>query len=177
MATLELDHRLPPSQNCCRQSYTGAVPSIFATEPLPEETRRDAVERIDEYTIDWMDAGVFVDAEVRSLLTDDEFVDLSDRFKTEWMHDVEKSLRHWRYNYYSSDELGHFCIFKDNLERAETLFCNSQNARAFARVYEELDELISDLEPEPGRRESSGPAQTTPTPAGSATAIFDDIDA
>jgi len=156
----------------------GLLAAFRRASCLPEDARLHAVQRIDEATIDWMDTGVFVKSSIRTLLNDDEYADLETRFRAEWMDDVEGSFRRWCYQYSSSDELGHYNDFKDNLERVKGLFSTPQTASAIDRVLIKVNQLVRDLESEEpdARSHQSKAPEAPPMPRGTGGDIFDDID-
>jgi hypothetical protein len=144
---------------------------------LPEDRRRVAVGRIDEFTVEQFDVGVFTNADIRSLLTDEEFEDISDRFKAEWIDDLGWTFRHWRDDYSSSDMLGMAVSFKDALQSIEGEFCTPENAREFVAIHDKLDEWIGELEEaEPIPKRSTTGTSATDAVDDTTDDIFDDID-
>lgn len=144
---------------------------------LPEDRRLVAVGRIAEFTVEQFDVGVFTNPDVRSLLTDDEFEEVSSRFKAEWIDDLDWTFGHWRHDHISSDMLGLAAAFKEALESIEGEFCTPQNAGQFVAIHEKLDEWIAELaEAEPGpKRATQGTSAAEPTDDVTDD-IFDDID-
>ena len=122
------------------------LPALLRAGCLPEPVRLDAACRIDEAAMDWMDPAVFVNADVRALLTNDEYDDLERRFRVEWIDDVEAAFGRWQKHYSSSDELASHNDFKDNLQKLQKRFATSATEAAFDGVLAQLDELIRQLE-------------------------------
>jgi len=135
------------------------------------------VNQIEDITLTWLDASVFQDACLRSLLTADEFSDLAARFKTEWIDDLEETVSRWGSDYSSSDEVSHYADLRENLERAAGFFGGAPEIdEAFAKAYWLIAEHISNLESEEDRPSSSAVTSPKPSQPLALASIFDDVD-
>jgi len=151
---------------------------------LPEDARARIVERLDSDAIIWMQTKVFVDDMYRQIFTRDEFDELTARFRTEWLNDLENLLDELRGRFSSDNEIGLYEDFKDNMEKAESFFFPDGRTAALDIFYAEISAHISSLEDEePSSESSTWSTQMTTSASISATSvatdsgtIFDDVD-
>ena len=145
---------------------------------LPEDVRENVLASIDEFTVDNLDPALFGNSDVRSLVTDDEFRNIEDRFRETWIDDLKDTLWHWRHGNISSDMLAMAQSFDDTLTSLEAAFRTTENAQAFVAAHQEMDEWIEELESLEGPRPSTigRPVAIHALIEGS-LGIFSDVDA
>jgi hypothetical protein len=144
---------------------------------LPEATRAELVEKIIDVTITMVDASVFHDDDVQSLLSDEEFGLITTRFEKEIVECLEQVIYDWEHDWSSSDpsahmqdlaeNLGNYASYKESKEGISTALF-----RTIRRIEERAAELSA--EDEPTHRQ---PTLTSPLTSNSAIGdIFDDVD-
>jgi hypothetical protein len=133
-------------------------------------------EKVAELTIEWVDASVFHDDKLRSLLSDAEFAELAANFKSEWLSDLSESVDRFRFRFSSSDQASLYRGFKDALEYAATFFDDEDVNVGLPAALGKLDELISETEEEQQSSQfSNNRAYVAEAPA-ELVALFADID-
>ncbi len=150
---------------------------------LPEEARKKIVARIDKDAITWMRSKVFVEDIYRQILTPTELEDLANRFRAEYLGDLENLLSELQSRFSSDDELGLFEEFKENMERGEPFFFPNGRTEALNCFYTEINSHISQLEELDLPSGSNWSEQVAKSASLSATSaakdssrIFDDVD-
>jgi hypothetical protein len=150
---------------------------------LPEDVRLAIVKRIDDHAIDWLQTKVFAEKLYRQILTPAEFEDLADRFRSEFLGDLENLLGELQGRYSSEHELGLYEEFKENMERAEPFFFPNGRPEALDSFYAQLAEHISELAEADEPSTSSWSEQaaksaglSAATTAQDSATIFDDVD-
>lgn len=151
---------------------------------LPEATRVQIVKGVQDDAIQWMETKVFADSMYRQILTDHEFDDLAERFRQEWLNDLENLLDHLRGRFSSDNELSLYEDFKDSMEKAEPFFFPDGRPEPLDIFYDEISAHISTIEEdEPSTAPSAWSAQAATSASISATSvakdsstIFDDVD-
>ncbi len=150
---------------------------------LPEETRSDIVDHIFDDALTWMKTDVFANTIYLQILTKDELDDLADRFRDEFLKDIENLLDDLRGRYSSGNELGLYQDFKESMEQAEPFFYPHGPSTGLSKFYEELNEHIKNLEEEEPSSDSDWSEQAAKAASLSAASaaqdsstIFDDVD-
>ena len=150
---------------------------------LPEGTRVRIVEGLTNNAIDWMQTQVFSNAVYKQLFKDEEFENLADHFRNEWLSDLASLHGRLQGQFSSDNELGLHVDFKDNIEKAEFFFFPHGGTTELDIFYSEINSHIESLEEEEEPTDSSWSAQATKSATISAASaaqdsstIFDDID-
>ena len=150
---------------------------------LPETTRTAIIKRLEDDAIDWMQTKVFAETIYRQLFTKEEFSDLADRFRNEYLGDITALVSDLRSRFSSDNELSLYEDFKDNIEKAEPFFFPDGRTDELDIFYAELDAHIENLggeEPLSASNWSEQVAKAADLSATSATedvgTIFDDVD-
>lgn len=89
-------------------SENRVLAKLHAAGLLPDEKRLALVDHIIDNTITCQDGGVFRDASLRSLLTDQEFAGLLARVKAEVLNDFQSHVSDWKSNCSDDDPDSHF---------------------------------------------------------------------
>jgi len=157
---------------------TSLLAQLNRTGLLPEPVRIPLVERIADLTLNYMDASVFCDDDLRSLFAGAEFSELAAKFKAEVIDDLPGTVWRWGSQYITDDEIGHFEFLRDNLSRAAQYFAKDKSTKAaFAAAERQIIEHVAQLEP-PNPRSPPSSLQS-PLRSSNATklaSIFDDVD-
>ena len=150
---------------------------------LPESTRARIVKQLGDDAITWMETQVFTDVIRRQIFTDDEFEDITERFRHEWLADLPSLLGELQHRFSSDHEIGLYEAFKENVEKAELFFFPDGPPAALEVFYADIASHIEDLERNEPPSDSSWSAQALKSAslaAASATedsgTIFDDVD-
>jgi hypothetical protein len=151
---------------------------------LPDEVRAAIVKSVVDHSIQWLDAKPLQDNIVRQIFTPDEFEDLAQRFRKEWLDETSDLFDELVGRFSSDDEISMFREFKENIQRAAKFYADKNLDEQLSEIYEQLDTHISSLEetepsPPTGAWRPSAPNELDVTSgAGSSdgTKIFDDVD-
>ncbi|NJC32357.1 energy-coupling factor transporter ATP-binding protein EcfA2 [Xanthomonas arboricola] len=152
---------------------------------LPEESRVRIVGQLERDAIGWMQTKIFTDNIYRHIFTKKEFDELTGRFRTEWLSDLENLFFELSSRFFSDDEISLYEEFKGNMESAESFFFPEGRTDALDLFYSEITAHISSLEDEKpviDFSEWSAQVATSATISAISNAtdsgtIFDDIDA
>lgn len=145
---------------------------------LEDPDRVAAAIKISGLTIDMVDSSVFRDSTLASLLTEDELAELSDRFQTEIIGNLDQVIRSWEEDWSVEDERSHFEDLKTSLKRYVTFSYTGNDAVVEAGI-EKIEAKIAALDEadddEPFERHASPITPVSPAISQLAT-IFDDVD-
>ncbi|NBB26567.1 hypothetical protein GVM20_15650 [Porphyrobacter sp. SLTP] len=145
---------------------------------LPEARRREIVERLTEYALEFCDTSVFDNKRLHTLFTSDELNALEREYQDEWLYDLSSTFDQFNDHISSTDERGLFTDFKENMERAERHFGSPERAEGFQRLFERIEEHLDSLPDD-----EDYPTAPSPTPqkmkspaSGKPQDVFLDID-
>jgi hypothetical protein len=149
---------------------------------LPEAVRARLVKQITRNSIEWLDSRPLEDNVIRQMFKPEEFDELVQEFRHEWLTSIPNLFQIVRGRFHSDDELTLYEEFKENLERAERFYADPTISNELTDAYRELDAYIFELNARRGAplrsERSSIPLDMSSAecdPSGDA-AIFDDVD-
>ncbi len=147
---------------------------------LPESERLHAVETIRDLAIDIPDSG-FLREEIRSFMTQEEFIHLLDYVQTTLLPDLDRHIDQWRYNYNSDDNPEiYFDELKSALQDYGEEFEENENAtKQITKALADIDLLIEKLRsefPEKPDEDGSLGGRAQEDAQDSVRSIFDDVD-
>lgn len=150
---------------------------------LPESARAAIVELLDKDAITWLQTSVFTEKIYHQILTKEEFANLAERFRKEWLADLPNLLDNLQGRFSSDHEAGLYEEFKESIERAEPFFFPEGPTDELDMFYAEISAHIESLESDEASSDSSWSEQAAKSAslaAASATevssTIFDDVD-
>lgn len=112
---------MKPSVFMAYSSENRVLAKLHSAGLLPEEKRLALVEEVVDNTINYQDGGVFRDASLRSLLTDQEFADLLVRVRAEVLNSFGSHVSDWKFNCIDDDPDSYFDELNSFLNNVEEL--------------------------------------------------------